>query len=329
MRGIIRLLIVAALLAAIPLVTRSGVADPPSLPRNLGSRLRAHIDTLAKAGGTGSRVVFTDGNRWAVEYVLAEMRKSTPNVRADTFMVARKSRKTPSSLVDPVAIIAGKSDSIIVICAHIDASGSRDGGWDGNWSRAHAPGADDDGTGIAALLETLTLVAHSDLKPQYTLMFVACNAEERNPDYAGLARADGHHLGSRYMAGKLSRDRKPVRAVISMDMVGWNPGEDYMPIFTTPRSRWLAADLQARRSFLGLDLNLATIAAPCPNSDNESFDRFGFPAVLLMESCKPWVNDRHHPRNPVYHTSRDLPTMVSYGLLEKVTRLISSYALKQ
>jgi hypothetical protein len=179
MRGIIRLLIVAALLAAIPLVTRSGVADPPSLPRNLGSRLRAHIDTLAKAGGTGSRVVFTDGNRWAVEYVLAEMRKSTPNVRADTFMVARKSRKTPSSLVDPVAIIAGKSDSIIVICAHIDASGSRDGGWDGNWSRAHAPGADDDGTGIAALLETLTLVAHSDLKPQYTLMFVACNAEER------------------------------------------------------------------------------------------------------------------------------------------------------
>lgn len=298
--------------------------NPP--PASLARRLRTHIDSLVHAGGHGSRVVFTEGNRLSVEYVLRQMRRDSRQVTADTFHVKRRGGGS-SPLVNAVATIPGSSDSILVLCAHIDASASRDAGWSRNWRTMRAPGADDNATGVAAMLEVLTLVAHASAKPRYTLMFVACNAEERNPDYAGLSRRDGHHLGSRHLALKLKGMGKPIKGVIAMDMVGWNSREHFLYIFASSRGQELARELVAQRDYLGLSLALPSHFSPCANSDNESFDRFGIPAVLFMESCTPWRSDPHHPRNPVYHTSRDLPDRVTYPILDQVTRLVYSYLL--
>ncbi len=324
----------AALIAAaliVPLNARRPVPGSQPVP-NLEARLRAHIDSLVFAGGTRSRVVFTSGNTWSVHYVLRAMRRATSDVRADTFMVRRRSNPS-TPLVNAVAVLKGRSDSVLVICAHIDASASRDftvrdGGWERNWMRRAAPGADDNATGIAAMLETLDLVAHAGTPPRYTMMFVACNAEERNPDYAGLSHRDGHHLGSRRLAAMLRERGMKVRGVIAMDMVGWNPGGDYTPVFSTGRSAWLARDLGATRDALKLRLGLGLGAGGCNKSDNESFDRLGIPAVLLMESCAPWRFDGRHPRNPTYHTGRDLPNCITWSILLKVTRLVAAYAMR-
>jgi Peptidase family M28 len=297
------------------------LAEPPP---NLTTRLRAHVDSLANAGGHASRVVFTEGNRWSVEYVLRQMRRSTRQVSADTFYVKRRGGGM-HPLVNATATLPGTSDSLLIICAHIDASASRDAGWSRNWSRMRAPGADDNATGVAAMLETLTLAAHAGTRPRYTVMFVACNAEERNPDYAGLSRRDGHHLGSRHLAAKLKGMGKPIKGVIAMDMVGWNPRETFVYLFASRSGTALARELVARKDYLGLSLGLPSSFSACPNSDNESFDRFGIPAVLFMESCAPWRSDAHHPRNPNYHTSRDLPGGVTYPILDKTTRLVYSF----
>ena len=48
---------------------------PPDPMTGLSARLRGHIEKLASAGGTGSRVVFTEGNRRSVAYVLDQMRR--------------------------------------------------------------------------------------------------------------------------------------------------------------------------------------------------------------------------------------------------------------
>lgn len=323
------MLIVAA--PAVRLNARRPVPAPHTVP-NLEARLRAHIDSLAFAGGARSRVVFTPGNTWSVNYVLRVMRRATSDVRADTFTVRRRSKQT-TPLINAVAVLKGRSDSVLVICAHIDASASRDfavrdGGWERNWMRRAAPGADDNATGIAAMLETLDLAAHAGATPRYTMMFVACNAEERNPDYAGLSHRDGHHLGSRRLATMLRERGLKVRGVIAMDMVGWNPGGDYTPVFSTGRSAWLARDLGATRDALKLRLGLGLGAGGCNKSDNESFDRVGIPAVLLMESCAPWRSDGRHPRNPTYHTGRDLPNSITWSILLKVTRLVAAYAMR-
>jgi hypothetical protein len=302
-------------------VISAALLYPPEPAAGLGARLRAHVAALASAGGTGSRVVFTEGNRRGVAYVLDQMRRDVPSAYADTFLVRRAGMREPAPLANAVAVLPGESDSLLVICAHIDASGSRDAGWSRGWASAKAPGADDDATGIAAMLEVLTLVAHAPRKPHYTLMFIACNAEEKNPTYAG------HHLGSRHAAEALRAARKPVRGVIAMDMVGWNPRELYMPIFSSSRSAWLSRALLEHGRWLGLPLALAG-EGPCPNSDNDSFDRAGFPAVLLMESCKPWRSEGRHLRNPTYHTSRDLPSVVDYRMVEYVTKLVASYAVR-
>ena len=249
-------------------------------------------------------------------------RRDVPSAYADTFLVKRAGMRDPQPLANAVAVLPRETDSLLVICAHIDASGSRDAGWGKGWSTAHAPGADDNATGIAAMLEVLTLRAHSSQRSHYTLMFIACNAEEKNPAYAG------HHLGSRHAAERLRAERKPVRGVIAMDMVGWNPVKLYIPIFSSSRSSWLARSLAEHARWLRLPMTFSSDNGPCPNSDNDSFDRAGFPAVLLMESCKPWRSEAMHPRNPTYHTARDLPSVVNYTILEYVTDLVTSYAAR-
>lgn len=282
-----------------------------------------HIDSLVRAGGHGSRVVFTPGNRWAVDYIMRQMGRSSRQVYADTFRVKRSRRSSgEEEVLNAVAIIPGKSDSILVIGGHLDASASRDPGWNRNWRTMPAPGADDNATGIAVILEVLALAAHAPSQPSYTLMFVGFNAEEKHPDYAG------HHLGSRSIAERLKREGRPVKGVIVLDMVGWNPRGDYMPLFASPRSQWLARELVAHNEWLRLSLDLSDRFPPCRNSDNESFDRLGIPAVLFMESCTPWRNEPRHPRNPGYHTGRDTEGMVTYSLVDKVTRLVAAYAMK-
>jgi hypothetical protein len=293
---------------------------------SLNARLRRHVESLANAGGHHSRAVFTAGNRWGVEYVLRQMRRDAGRVYADTFLVKRGGKLPPFPLVNAVAVLPGETDSLIIICAHIDATADHDRGWRANWQTMAAPGAVDNATGTAAMLGVLGLAAHAPHKLHYTLMFIACNAEERS---LGYQNSRDHHLGSRYAAEKLKREGRRVKGVIVMDMVGYNPREQFAGLFASWRSQWLARDLYRLNAYLKLRLALPSSFESCPRSDNDSFERMGFPAILLMESSKPWTASPHHPRNTTYHSSRDLPGVVNYGILGQVTRLVAAYVLQR
>lgn len=289
----------------------------------LTQRLHNHIDSLTLAGGFRSRAVFTEGNRQGVGYILRQMRRSTGRCWADTFRIPRRGGRGSSPLANAVAVVPGASDSLLVVCAHLDATADRDPGWRRGWMSMPAPGAVDNATGIAAMLEALALAAHAPKPPHYTLMFIACNAEERNLDYANPR---DHHLGSRHAAETLRRQGKRVKGVIAMDMVGFSPDGNYLPLFATPRSGWLARGLYDLNARLRLGLILPPAFPACDRSDNDSFNRGGFPSVLFMESCAPWRSmGPHHPRNPGYHSPRDLSGLINYSMLEQVTRLVYSY----
>ena len=303
-----------------PAEARAVPVVPAAVPAGtLSSRLASHIDSLVQAGGARSRVVFTEGNAWSIGYIRKRFEENGATVAIDTFAVRCSDGKS-RSLSNVIATLPGADDSIVVICAHLDASASRDKGWARGYASMPAPGAGDNASGVSALIEILGIVNRSGRKPAHTLMIVACNAEEKNPRYGG------HHLGSRHVAERLKREGAAVAAVIAIDMVGYSPRGREIGLFAGARSQALSRRLAALKSTMKLDLGLPHSFAPCRNSDNESFERVGYPTALFMESCKPWKGSAQVPRNPGYHTSRDLPGLVNLDVLAAVTTLVAAFA---
>ena len=85
-----------------------------------------------------------------------------------------------------------------------------------------SPGAEDNASGIAVLLELARLV--SQKKPPLPVQFIAFGAEE--PRGTGDA---WHHFGSQQYVADLSRaERRAIRAMVALDRVGVKAG--YVPV---------------------------------------------------------------------------------------------------
>jgi hypothetical protein len=95
-----------------------------------------------------------------------------------------------------VAISEGREKDIILIGAHRDTFNTLEG-------------AEDDGSGTAALIELARILSKEDHR--YTYYFVSFDGEEY-----GL-------YGSQYLAEKYSN--KPIKLAVSLDMLGWSEAE--------------------------------------------------------------------------------------------------------
>lgn len=107
-----------------------------------------------------------------------------------------------------IGIINGEIDSTVIIGAHYDHLG-----WGTPASSYHGVpaihnGADDNASGVAALLELARKYAYANQKPHYTMLFVAFAGEE-----AGL-------LGASNFAKNMTVDSSKIRMMINMDMIG-------------------------------------------------------------------------------------------------------------
>jgi Zn-dependent M28 family amino/carboxypeptidase len=107
-------------------------------------------------------------------------------------------------LKNVVATLKGTNpddDRIIIISAHLDSRAAAD-----NDSTSFAPGANDDGSGIAAMLELVRIMsAH---KFSATIVFMAVSGEEY-----GL-------YGAKFMAAKAKQEKWNIIAMINNDMIG-------------------------------------------------------------------------------------------------------------
>ncbi len=82
-------------------------------------------------------------------------------------------------------------------------------------STASAPGADDNGSGTAALLEAARAISSSGLRPAETIIFAAFSAEETG------------RKGSRALVAELKKQEKIVVDMICMDVIGYvHPGTE-------------------------------------------------------------------------------------------------------
>lgn len=167
---------------------------------DLTQRLRNHVEYLAseELGGrsAGSSQGYLAGDYIKEQFATFGLRTFE---RADYFHPFATTWKDGVFRNVVGRIKGAKSDSYIVIGAHYDHLGT-------TFGKIH-PGADDNASGTAALIELARLFSQMNYKPNHTIIFAAFDAEE-----IGLyGSAD---LAERFPKGS-------VKAMINMDMVGW------------------------------------------------------------------------------------------------------------
>jgi hypothetical protein len=163
---------------------------------------------------------------------------------------------------------------------------------------AVSPGAEDNASGVAVLLEIARLASSQETR--LPVVLIAFGAEEpRGPG------DDLHHFGSQHHVAQLPPRRlEAVRAMVSLDRVGVG---SVVPVCTGPLS-----PPRAQRSLLNTAERIDVPARGCENtaSDHWSFEKAGVVVARLGSTSYP-----------AYHSADDLPTVVSRAQLARTGRL--------
>jgi Zn-dependent M28 family amino/carboxypeptidase len=288
-------LALACLAGVAALVALRPGADPPP-PGGPGAdpeRLRRHVETIALALGPRD-AEHPDGLDRVAAYVAAELRAAGADVADQPFAVRGRAYRNVIARFGPA------TRERIVVGAHYDTAGP-------------LPGADDDASGVAGLLELARLLVARP--PSLRVELVAFTLEEE-PAF-GTAE-----MGSAVHAASLAREGAEVRLMISLEMIGYfsdAPGSQSFPapglslVYPTTGNfiavvgklgqggtvrsvaramraatplpvEWIAAP----RSLAGVDL-----------SDHRSYWDRGWDAVMITDTA--------FFRNPHYHAASDLP----------------------
>lgn len=150
------------------------------------------------------------GAAW--NWIKEEMEKSIPasggrlSVKFEEYTVGGNGQRITkeTKLKNVVATLQGTDpddDRKILISAHLDSRAALD-----NDNINFAPGANDDGSGIAAVLELVRIM--SKRKFPATIVFMAVSGEEH-----GL-------YGSKFMADKAKQEKWNITAMLNNDMIG-------------------------------------------------------------------------------------------------------------
>lgn len=355
-------LAVAALLA--PLLAAAAEAPSPRIAAIVAAVEPRRLDaSVAKLVSFGTRHTLSDARspvrgigaarRWIASEVAALARESGSRLQPfeDSFTAAPGPRiPSPTEIVNVGAILPGtdraRAKEAIVVTAHYDSRASNilD-------ATSDAPGAVDDGSGVAIVLELARVLARE--KPAVSVYLVAVAGEEQ-----GL-------VGSAHLARRLRGEGIDVLAMTSVDTAGNVEGQDGVRDDTTARlfSEGVpAAEAPAQkkvREATGSENDSAsrewaryvarTAARYVENlelwvmlrqdrtargSDHMSFTREGYPGIRLSETHEHY--DRQHQDvrvaggrsfgDDLAHFDARYAAKLARGLAASIARLASAPA---
>lgn len=198
---------------------RTSVDRDPEIEKMVGEISRENLEKYVnKLVGFHTRHNLSEQNDpergigAAWNWIKSEMEKSVPasngrlEVKFEEYSAGGEGQRiaTSTMLKNVVATLKGtdpNDDRVIVMSAHLDSRAETDGD-----AKSFAPGADDDGSGVAAMLELVRIM--SSRRFPATIVFMALSGEEH-----GL-------YGSKYMAKKAKESNWNVVAVLNNDMIG-------------------------------------------------------------------------------------------------------------
>ncbi|MBU1702673.1 MAG: M28 family peptidase [Candidatus Eisenbacteria bacterium] len=154
----------------------------------------------------------------------------------------------------------------------------------------HAPGADDNASGISGVLETARVLTRFSFEK--SIRFVGFNSEEQG------------FVGSSAYVYDIAQAGENVTGCYNLDMIAYR-GEDPAPpdfiIYTNENSQPLAQTLSDAASwYLPEDLEPVIVVQSIQASDHAAFWDYGYPAVHGAEE-EVWGSDY----SPWYHSTED------------------------
>lgn len=275
----------------------------------LAERLRRHVLTLE---GVRHPVAAPERHRAARDYVARELAALGLDVQLAAFSFRRRTYH------NVVGVVSGSDPHRprLVVGAHFD-------------STAHTPGADDNASGVAALLECARLVVGR--RPRAGVEFVGLDLEELQT-LTGRYRVGSHA----FARARRARGDELAGALI-LEMVGYRdptPGAQTVPPLLgidVPRTGDFLAAVGDGRSRALLDGFVAGARAATPElplvpyrtrlrgwllpltrlSDNASFWDAGYASLMLTDTA--------FLRNPHYHLRSDTSATLDYQFMALVT----------
>jgi len=213
----------------------------------------------------------------------------------------------------------------ILLGAHYDAA----------WG---SPGADDNASGVAVLLEAANILSKQKLNR--TVQFVAFTLEEPQPQTINFL------IGSDHFAREAKTQRNKYRAVFILESVGYTDnteGSQVVPVFVripVPKKGNFLGVIANQRSKAMMDTfyhvandyvpELIVVSYKVPLSgriipetrfsDHASFWNCGYPALMLTDTAMF--------RNPHYHTYHDKSETLDFTFIVNVTKAVVSVILK-
>jgi len=204
---------------------------------------------------------------------------------------------------------------LVVVGAHFD-------------SAPHTPGADDNASAVAAMLEVARLLR--GLRPAASIEFVGYNLEE-------LQHGLGSRLGSRHHARQLRTAWRRVAGALVLEMVGFTGPQRYIPytvrlVKRIPKDGTFVAAVGDGRSRALLKAFRRGAEGVVPLVDLAvPFKGWALPYSRMSDNARYWdegipslmVTDTAFLRNPHYHRATDTPDTLDYGFMGKVVTAVA------
>lgn len=208
-----------------------------------------------------------------------------------------------------IGVIEGTDlkDEFVVVMAHHDHLGRSD-----YYSRTYY-GADDNASGVSAVLEVARLFAKAKKEK---------NAPRRSVVILFTSSEEEYLKGAQYYVENPVFPLKKTVACLNLDMVGRrdssNPEKPYVYISKNRNSLSLAENIKTLGNSEQLNLKVNLIDQNYSRSDHYSFYEYGIPAVMF-------TGGEHDD----YHTEKDTADRIDYSLLFKRAKLafISAWTL--
>jgi hypothetical protein len=190
-----------------------------------------------------------------------------------------------------------------MICAHFDDMPSG----------TIAPGADDNASGTAAVIEAARIFSQSTFP--FTIIYALWDEEEQ-----GL-------VGSAYYATQAANAGDSILGVINLDMIAYDSNNDGV---CNVHNRAVGSSIQLYQKMVeintqyGINLNIVSKNPGITASDHASFWNKGYGAILLIE-------DDNNDFNAYYHSVNDLLQYFNQPYYTKMSKLalgtLASFAL--
>jgi len=241
-----------------------------------------------------------------------------------------------SRLANVVAVLPGTSTDTLTVGAHYDSRPFN----------GKAPGAEDNGSGVATLLSVAKALMDAGVKPQRTIYFVGFAAEEPglfgSKEFARGLQGQGTPIAcspassSFLQAGKMGRRRMktttPEHAAIILDEVGWPSPNLAKKTVNLESKDWTTKIMnelaQANLDHNGQDMYVIHNNQPF-GSDHMSFLDREMPAVLVINGDDEKYPEYHQEGDQYFTTpDRAASNIVKKDYAAQIARMVLGGAVR-